>query len=243
MNIEKFSTLSGLLELKEIERVERLAFYHSKIAKIEHFTISDACAWLESLSFAKPNKSRLKKNLTASKNFVKGPIKDSFKLHAKAQKNLEKLFPQLEEDNEIIETIDSIIPRTLYSGTRGYIESLCKQINASYENSLFDGCAVLMRRLLEIMLILSFEKSGIAAEIKDADGEYKTLNSIIGNAISNGTLALSRNSRDCLEQFRKIGNFSAHKIHYNAKKSDIRNVALDYRAAIEELLYKSALIK
>ena len=100
-----------------------------------------------------------------------------------------------------------------------------------------------MRRLLEIMLILSYEKLAIASEIKDSDNEYKNLNFIIGNAISNSPLSLSRNTRDCLDQFRKVGNFSAHKIHYNAKKSDIRNIALDYRAAIEELLYKSELIK
>lgn len=243
MNIEKFSSISGLIDLKEIERVERLGFYHSKISEVEHFTITDICGWFESLNFAKPNTSRLKKKLIASKGIVRGPVKDSFKLHARLQKSFEAEFPQFNEDDEVIETIDSIIPRSLYAGTRGYIESLCKQINASYENNIFDGAAVLMRRLLEIMLILSYEELGLAAEIKDSDGEYKNLNSIIGNAITNRALSLSRNTRDCLDQFRKVGNFSAHKIHYNAKKSDIRNIALDYRASIEELLYKSKLIK
>ncbi|AUI82456.1 hypothetical protein [Alteromonas macleodii] len=243
MNIEKFSNISGLIGLTEIERVERLGFYHSKVSEVEYFTVADIIGWFESLSFAKPNTSRLKKKLVASKSVVRGPMKNSFKLHARLQKTLEAEFPQFNEDNEIIETIDSIIPRSLYLGTRGYIESLCKQINASYENNIFDGTAVLMRRLLEIMFILSYEKLAIASEIKDSDNEYKNLNFIIGNAISNSPLSLSRNTRDCLDQFRKVGNFSAHKIHYNAKKSDIRNIALDYRAAIEELLYKSELIK
>jgi len=243
MNIEKFSNISGILDLKEVERVERLGFYHSKISEVEYFTIADICGWFESLSLAKPNTSRLKKKLVASKSIVKGPVKDSFKLHARLQKTLDAEFSQFSEDDEVIETIDSIIPRSLYADTRGYIESLCKQINASYENNIFDGSAVLMRRLLEIMLILSYEELGIVSEIKDTDNEYKNLNSIIGSAITNGTLSLSRNTRDCLDQFRKIGNFSAHKIHYNAKKSDVRNIALDYRAAIEELLYKSKLIK
>ncbi|WP_219863054.1 hypothetical protein [Vreelandella piezotolerans] len=243
MNIEKFSSISGLIDLKEIERVERLGFYHSKVSEVDYFTIADVCGWFESLSLAKPNTSRLKKNLLASKNFVKGPVKDSYKLHARLQKALEKEFPQFREDDEVIETIDSIISKSLYSGTRGYIESLCRQINASYENNIFDGAAVLMRRLLEIMLILSYEKLGIASDIKDPGNEYKNLNTIIGNALTNSTLSLSRNTRDCLDQFRKVGNFSAHKIHYNAKKSDIRNIALDYRAAIEELLYKSGLIQ
>jgi len=242
MNIEKFSNISNLVNRTEIEKVECLAFYHSKISGIASFTVQDICVWFDALDFSRPNVSRLKKNLAASRKIVKGAVKDSFKLHARSQKEFESEFPQFTEADETIETIDSIIPNALYSGTRGYIESLAKQINASYENNIFDGCAVLMRRLLEILLIMAYENIGIDDEIKDSDGEIKSLVSIINNATNNSKLALSRNSKDCLEVFRKLGNFSAHKIHYNAKKSDIRNVALDFRASIEELLYKSGLI-
>ncbi|WP_024461028.1 DUF4145 domain-containing protein [Marinimicrobium sp. LS-A18] len=243
MNTEKFSSTRGFIDLKEIDRVELLGFYHSKVSEVNYFTIADVCGWLDSLSLAKPNKSRLKRKLLASKNFVKGPVKYSYKLHENLQKSLEKEFPQFQEDDKVIETINPKISKSLYSVTRGYIEPLCRQINASYENNIFDGTAVLMRRLLEIMLILSYEKLGIGSDLKDPDNEYKNLNTIVGNALTNSTLSLSRNTRDYLDQFRKIGNFSAHKIHYNTKKSDIRNIVLDYRAAIEELLYKSGLIQ
>ncbi len=119
--------------------------------------------------------------------------------------------------------------------------SLIKQINCSYENNIFDGCAVLMRRLLEILLILSYQEFGIDAAIKDASGNYKMLNPIIDNAVNNTSLGLSRNTKEHLDTFRKLGNFSAHKIYYNAKKKSIDQVMLDYRATIEELLYKSKL--
>jgi len=241
MNIEKFSNTSDLVNRTEIEKVEYLAFYHSKVSGIDCFTIRDICAWFEALSFAKPNSSRLKKRLMISKEIVRGAVKDSFKLHAKAQKELEKELPVFVDNDETIETIDSIIPNGLYSNTRGYIESLSKQINAAYENNIFDGCAVLMRRLLEILLILSYEKIGIQKEIADTNGLYKNLASIIDNCIINSKLSLSKNAKGCLHEFRKLGNFSAHGIHYNAKKPDIRNVALDFRATVEELLYKSGL--
>jgi len=243
MNIDKFALLSGLYEKTEIEKVELLAFFHNQLSGIEDFTIPDICAWLETLSLAKPNTSRLRKKLLAEKKFVKGRSQDSFRLHKKYQILLENKFPQTNQDNENIETIDSILPKPLYENTRGYIDSLSKQINSSYENCIYDGCAVLMRRLLEVLLILSHEANYIEDQIKDPQGDYQSLVSIINNSISSKTLKLSRNTRECLDSFRKIGNLSAHKIYYNAKKKDIRDIATDYRATIEELLYKSNILK
>jgi len=63
-------------------------------------------------------------------------------------------FPQLSEKSQDVFDEGTILPEPDYQGTRGYIESLAKQINASYEHNIFDGCAVLMRRLFEILLIL-----------------------------------------------------------------------------------------
>jgi len=71
---------------------------------------------------------------------------------------------------------------------------------------IFDGCAVLMRRLLEVMLILAFRKLGIEAAIQEPDGSYKMLEGIINDAKTYGTLKLSRDSKEVLEVFRKLGN-------------------------------------
>lgn len=147
------------------------------------------------------------------------------------------------EKTEDIVSDDTILPESLYKGTRGFIEALAKQINASFENNIFDGCAVLMRRLLEVLLILTYEKIGIESEIKQSDGSYMLLNGIVSNATSHKKLGLSRNTKESLEDFRVIGNFSAHKIYYNAKRKDITSISKNYRATIEELLYKSGIIK
>jgi hypothetical protein len=174
MNLEKFANLSRLVDQSEIQKVGLLGFYHLKMSGIESFSVQDICNWFDLLGFAQPNTSRLKKKLVLSKEIVRGKQVDTYRLHAKLLKSLDAQFPSLNEDDEIIETIDSIIPQPLYAGTRGYIESLSKQINASYENNVFDGCAVLMRRLMEVMLILSYENLGIEHEIKESSGEYKT---------------------------------------------------------------------
>ena len=101
----------------------------------------------------------------------------------------------------------TILPPVLYEKTRGYIESLAKQINRSYEENIFDGCAVLMQRLEEVLLILSYfmKHLSIAVVIKDGNGNYLMLEGIVANAQGNSTLNLSRNSRADIEVFRALG--------------------------------------
>jgi hypothetical protein len=98
-----------------------------------------------------------------------------------------------------------------------------------------------MRRLLEILLIHSYQHCGLESKIVAPDGSFKELKAIIADAASTGDLALSRNTKACLDSFRVLGNFAAHKITYNTTRDDIKNIALDFRATVEELLYKAGL--
>jgi len=243
MNLGKYSKLVDLEAKNELQKCLYVAFYLKATKGVIEFSISDIVAVFEKLHFSKPNLSRLKRNISSSRDFIRGSSAGLYKVHGKTLTKLEKEIPEVSEKSEEIISDDLILPESLFMGTRGFIESLSKQINASYENNLFDGCAVLMRRLLEILLILSYEKQGIESQIKNSDGSYKLLNGIAADAKTNSTLGLSRNTKDNLEKFRLVGNFSAHKIYYTAKRKDISGISQEYRASIEELLYKSGLIK
>lgn len=243
MNIKNYSKITSLGEKAEIDKAYYLAYFICRVEGHEDFNIEELSACFDKLDFSQPNKARLKGKIQKSKLFIKGKRKDSYKLHSNSVQKIEEEFPQVTEKSEEIIFGDSILPSALFLGTRGFVESLSKQVNACYENNLFDACAVVMRRLLEVCLILSYENLGIGDEIKDANGNYKQLNVIVANAKGNSRLALSRNTKACLEDFRTVGNFSAHKIYYNARKQDIKKVALEYRATIEELLYKSGILK
>ena len=147
----------------------------------------------------------------------------------------------MSEHSQDIGDAGTILPEVDYRTTRGYIETLAKQINASYENNLFDGCAVLMRHLLEVLLILSYRYLKIESAIQDAHGNYHTLDGVIGDAKANASLGLSRNSKACLDTFRQLGNFSAHKIEYTCRREYITPLIQEYRALIMELLHKSGI--
>ena len=100
-----------------------------------------------------------------------------------------------------------------------------------------------MRRLFEVLLVLSYQNLGIDDEIKDASGNgYLMLEGTVNNAKNNRTLKLSRIKKE-FDTFRMVGNFSAHNITYTAGKKDIDDIKLNYRVMLEELYSKAGLIK
>lgn len=146
------------------------------------------------------------------------------------------------KDNVNIEQVGTILPDAVFDGLPTNVQILCKQINASYENNLYDCTAVIMRRLLESLLVLSYQKAGIDAEIMDSSGNhYIVLDKIIKNAEQNTKLALSSNTKKDMVLFKDLGNFSAHKIWYNCTQGDIKPHILKYRVIIEELMYKAGI--
>lgn len=143
------------------------------------------------------------------------------------------------EDYVTIQESGTILPTQLFANVSNNIQTVCKQINASYENNLYDCTAVMMRRLLEGLLVLAYQNHGIDADITEKSGWHFTLDKIIKNASQNSTLALSANTKRDMPLFKDIGNFSAHKIWYNSTKQDIEPHILKYRVIIEELMYKA----
>jgi hypothetical protein len=131
----------------------------------------------------------------------------------------------------------SVLPHALVSGTRGYIERVVFQINGCYEKGWFDGCAVMMRRLLETLIIECFEAFGIAATIKNSNGDFLMLGDLINKVLSETSWNLGRNTRKALPKLKSIGDQSAHSRRYNAHREDIEPLIADFRTVCQELLY------
>ena len=233
--------MSELLTQLEIDKVRLLAFYHHKIDGMREFGQDNILEWFADLNLPQPNMGRLMKRIQRSRVFVRGKAKGAHRLHAVMLDELQLQYPGLHTKSEEIVSEDTVLPQTIYENSRGFIESLAKQINASYEYNIYDGCAVLMRRLIEILLILTYEHLNIDGDIRGSDGNYLMLEGIVSNAKSNSKLRLSRDAKEVLEEFRTLGNFSAHKIYYNCRRGDLQRLTTSYRAIVEELLYKAGI--
>lgn len=241
MKVEDFSRIAKLADLKEIDRVERLAFFFAENKDQSEFTVSEMINLLVALGYAKPNATRLKKKIQKSRSFVRGTTKDTFRIAVTRKAVLTTDFPDISETEEILSD-DTLLPEVLFKETRrGYLVRVAQQINASYENNLFDACSLMMRRLLEILLVHTFDHCGIGTEALDPDGGFINLKSLINKAKSRPEIGLSPSVRKSIDDFRELGNLSAHKIQYNCRRDDIRPLRMEYRAIIEELIYKAGI--
>ncbi len=79
---------------------------------------------------------------------------------------------------------EPVLPHSLFVGTRGYIEKIVYQINHSYSSSSYDACAVMVRRLVEILIIEAFEHKGISSKIQNPDKTFFYLQDLISAALS-----------------------------------------------------------
>jgi hypothetical protein len=243
MELPAFAQKTNAVAASEIDRAALVGYYLLRYGSQQSFSVSDVSDSFRLLSLPIPNGSRLRANMARSRRFVQGASRTEFRLHANELARLDKQFASFVKPSEETINFESILPHALYDDTRGFIEKLAKQINASYEHNIFDGCAMLMRRLLEVLLIMTYEHLGIDQDIRASDGHYMALDRIVDNARNNKGLALSRNTKTGLDGYRKLGNFSAHKIYYNATRADLQRIALDYRATVEELLYRAGVRK
>lgn len=245
MQIIDFIECTNMNNQTEVERAKLLCFYHHKETKICSFTMSNIAEFLLAFGYSNPNTSRLKAKLTKGKDKAflcsKGG-NGEIKFIPAVLQGLEKEFSSYWNDTDTIESESEIIDEVKFCGKRQFLDKLIKQINHCYSNNCYDASAVLMRRLFEVLLVLSYQHLGIDDEIKDTSGTgYTMLEGIVRNAKSNSTLKLSRIKNE-FDTFRKVGNFSAHNITYTASKKDIDDIRLNYRVMLEELYNKAGLI-
>jgi hypothetical protein len=134
-----------------------------------------------------------------------------------------------------------VIMKSLTRDTRSYIVAIAQQINGSYEKGWYDACAVMIRRLIETLIIETFEKHGVADKIKNAGGDYLFLRDLITATLNETAWSSSRNLKVALPKLKDVGDKSAHNRFFVAKRGDIQPLIADIRSVVQELLYQSGL--
>lgn len=120
------------------------------------------------------------------------------------------------EKVEIDEPTTELFPFEIIEGTRNYIQKLAIQANGCYQNGWYDACAVIVRRLIEILIIDCFEKYGIASKIEDDNGDYFGLDQLINLFLVEDTWHIPRLMKKYLpklKDLKEIGDTAAHGRH------------------------------
>jgi hypothetical protein len=151
------------------------------------------------------------------------------------------LVPRLENlSGDPTPKTEQVLPMSVVQGTRRvYLERIIQQANGCYENHWYDGCAVMMRRFVETMIIEVYEGHGKAAEIKDANGNFIMLRDLLNKFLNDPTWNLQRDTQKVLPEVKSLGDNSAHARRFIAIKDDVDKLLKNnrYRVAAEDLLH------
>lgn len=134
----------------------------------------------------------------------------------------------------------SVLDITLVKGTRGYIEKVAHQVNKTYDDSCYDACAVMVRRLMETLIIEVFVAKGAIDHVKLPNGTLMQLRQLIDQLLVE-PWHLGRGMDKALPRLKDVGDRAAHDRFYNAMRRDIDNIKGDLRTVVQALLYLAGL--
>jgi hypothetical protein len=109
------------------------------------------------------------------------------------------------------------------------------EINRCYEAACYNSCAAMIRRLVENLIILAFEHHELSDKIRK-DGDYLDFSDLIGKAIAEPKLALTRNTKKILPDLKFFGDLGSHNRNALVRKNDLDKLHQATRSAIEELV-------
>ena len=243
MDFITYSEKIDLCSNTEIEKIKLVALYLSIYEKTNEFSLDKALSMLEQVGCRISNKSRLKSYLSKDKKFRKISKTSEWSLNPTAIRNLYESYKEKLEDTHSIDSNSELLDETKFCDKRSYLDNLIVQANNCYKNHCYDACAVLLRRIFEIALVLAYRSNNIEKEIQNNDGSTFMLEKIVANAINNETLKLSkRNIQQEYNAVRNLGNYAAHKIEYNTSIKDIDDTKTIFRVRLEELYHKANLL-
>lgn len=237
--MEDFARRAFLDHSNELDRLFILSWYAEHVNG-EAVSFKEFAKLMHVIGLPSVNLTRLRRNARMDRRFVLS-VEDVVRVRLDKIAEAEAMAAPHISVKKVKRHSGSIVSAEIYASAPSYVRRIADQVNATYETGCFDATAVMMRRLFEVLLILSYRKLGEETRIMRADGTHKNLEAIVADAKVFSALGLSRNTKAKLDAFRDLGNFSAHRIEYSARQGDIEPLALHYRASIEELLVKSGL--
>lgn len=131
-----------------------------------------------------------------------------------------------------------ILPAAIVRSVRRvYIGRIANQVNGCYEQGWYDGCAVMMRRLLETLIIEVFEHFNLSHHIKNKNDDFLYLADLIAAMLAERAWNLGRNAKVALPRLKSLGDQSAHSRRFVAHREDVDKVQADFRVVVQELIY------
>lgn len=220
-------------ELTETKIAISVAWFLTVAVGAEKTSVIEIATFIEHHSIRTSiNRTRLKVRLTKDPS-ISCLASGIVTLPLKTQQQLNETYSDL-FDPPLPEIEDTVLELNDFTASRKYVASLARQINATYQFKCYDACAVMMRRLMEVLIIDAYDGKGQNSKIKNGT-EYMQLSNLIGVIGSKQDFELSRNALKWMNACKTIGDNAAHSRTYLTKKLDIDDYKSEFRNLISEL--------
>jgi hypothetical protein len=180
-----------------------------------------------------PNRAQLEKDLNRSPDVIK--VRGRYQIRAGRADQIRKLLHGAGEA-PVVDLSTAYIPEEIWKATRNYIEKVAIQLCGCWDHKFYDAAAVMLRRIAETLIIEAYEKLQRQGEIKDSDGNYLMLGSLVDRACGQNGLDLGREAKSALKDMKEHGDRSAHNRRINAVRAELERIRSGARTAIEELI-------
>jgi len=191
-----------------------------------------------------PNQTALAEAIRRTK--LANESRKGFSLKPGSRKVIRDWLPDLEGIQPTIDHSLGYLPEPIWKNTRGYIETVCRELNGSFHHGYYNAAAVMLRRLLETLIIEAYERLNREAEIKDGGGNYLMLSDLADRVCGeNGHkgINLGRDSKKALKEARNVGNWSAHARRFLAHAGDLTKLQAGIRLLVQELVQIAELVR
>lgn len=222
------------LNLNQTDEAIALLWFYRQTQAFEERSAAELSTDFRDEGYTAPNASRLANALRRNRRTVSGRRRGTFQINTRYLDELEAAYGGLLVGIPARTASPLVLPEDFGRGTR-HLEQLVIETNGSYEHGYYDGCAVMLRRILE-SLIISIFLSRRQADMIRVDGNLLSLEALILKVLSFDQVHLSREARRVMGQIKEVGDAAAHNRNYLTKQQDIDDIKLGARRVLEELL-------
>lgn len=238
LSIGDFSEIVKGLQKTNAQKALAILWYHDRTQPDIAMTSGQLTKILDDHHVGTPNATQLADAIRRTK--LANESKGGFSLKPGSRRVIHDWLPSgIDGMQPAMDHSAGYLPEAVWTATRGYIESVCRQLNGCFRAAYYDAASVMLRRLLETLIIEAYEYLKRENEIKDGGGNYYMLKDLVERACGekgHAGLSLGRDSKATLKDARDIGNWSAHARRYNAVAADLIKVQSGVRVTVQDIL-------
>jgi hypothetical protein len=236
--LEDFCQIVKQLQRSNAEKALALLWYYDRTRPDVAMTSGQLTRVLVDYHIGTPNATQLAEAIRKTK--FANETRTGFSLRPGSRSAIHEWLPTgIEGMQPAMDHSSGFLPDAVWTGTRGYIESVCKQFNGCFRACYYDAASVMLRRLMETLIIEAYEYLKREGEIKDSDGNYFMLKNLVERACGkppHAGLNLGRDAKRNLEDVKALGDKSAHNRRFVAHAPDLINIQSGVRTTTQELI-------